>query len=104
MANTDPNVETRFRSGQSGNPNGRPLKGYSITEWFKEMLNSDPDVRERLGRSILNKALDGDIAAIKLIWNHLDGIPRQATDISSDRELPIPILPLPDEVLKSLEK
>ncbi len=56
--------QTSFKKGQSGNPSGRPLKGHSITEWFREMLDSDPEVRERLGRSILNKALNGDIAAI----------------------------------------
>lgn len=96
--------QTSFKKGQSGNPNGRPLKGHSITEWFREMLDSNPDVREKLGRSILNKALDGDIAAIKLIWNHLDGMPKQTTDISSDRDLPIPILSLLDEQDKNVEE
>ncbi len=76
----------KFKEGQSGNPNGRPLKGYSITDWFKNMLDSDPEVKDKIGKSILNKALEGDIAAQKLVWNYMDGLPLQSTDLTSDGE------------------
>lgn len=77
-------VSTSFKKGQSGNPNGRPPKGYSITEWFKEMLASKPEVKDAIGKSILKKALEGDTTAQKLVWGYMDGLPQQ--DITSGGE------------------
>lgn len=85
------NKATQFKPGQSGNPNGRPPKGYSITEWFKEMLNSNPDVKDAIGKSIMKKALEGDTAAQKMVWQYMDGMPKQSTDIHI-KELPKPLL------------
>lgn len=70
-----------FKKGQSGNPDGRPPKGYSITDWFKGMLNSKPEVKEALGNSILRKALQGDSTAQKLVWSYMDGQPKQDVGI-----------------------
>lgn len=80
-----PKVSTSYKKGQSGNPKGRPPQGYSITEWFKNMLNSRPEVKDAIGNSILKKALEGDTTAQKLVWNYLDGMPLQKneTDITS---------------------
>lgn len=71
---------TAWKKGQSGNPKGRPPKGYSITEWFKQMLKSNPDVKEAIGKSITEKAVAGDTAAQKLIWQYMDGLPTQPVD------------------------
>jgi hypothetical protein len=84
---------TTWKPGESGNKSGRPPKGYSITEYFKEMLSSDPATKEKLAKAILDKALTGDTSAIKLIWESVDGKPQQRTDITSDdKPLPIPIM------------
>ena len=80
MAN--PNPRNQWVKGQSGNPKGTS-KGYSITAWFKDMLHSKPEVKDAIGKSILKKALEGDIAAQKLVWNYMDGLPEQTTDITS---------------------
>lgn len=80
-----------FKPGQSGNPNGRPPKGYSITEWFRSMLNSKPEVKDALGKAIMKKALEGDPTAIKLIWNYMDGQPLQSMQHSGEIKLPQPI-------------
>jgi len=80
MANQNP--KNQFKPGQSGNLNGRPKKGYSITEWFKEMLASKPEVKDALGKSIIKKALEGDSAAQRLVWNYMDGMPKQKADIT----------------------
>ena|SRR3990167_3868339 len=82
MAN--PHPKPNWKKGQSGNPNGRPPKGYSITEWFKNMLASDPNIKEALGKSIIKKALEGDSTAQKLVWNYMDGMPQQ--DVTSGGE------------------
>lgn len=84
MAN--PNPKNQWKPGESGNPNGRPPKGYSITEWFKEFIASkeDDQIREAIGKKLLGKALEGDLAAIRLIWNYMDGMPPQ--DLTSKGE------------------
>lgn len=73
-----------FKPGQSGNPNGRPPKGYSITEMMKEMLNSEPEIKKAIGKAISEKAKSGDITAIKILWQYMDGMPVQ--DITSGGE------------------
>lgn len=52
-------------------------KGYSITRMMQEMLSSMPEAREAIGKAIIKKALEGDIAAQKLVWNYMDGMPPQ---------------------------
>ena len=81
-----------WKPGQSGNPKGRPPKGYSITEWFKDMLASDPQIKDELGSAILQKAKSGDATAMKLVWSYMDGMPQQKMDVTSDgKPLPTPI-------------
>jgi hypothetical protein len=74
-------IKNLKKKGADANPNGRPKKGYSITEWFKGMLDSNPEVKDELGSAILQKAKQGDTTAMKLIWNYMDGMPQQ--DITS---------------------
>lgn len=79
------NKDTQFKPGESGNPNGRPPKGYSITEMMQKLLSTkiidkngvEVDPREAIGKSILQKALSGDTAAQKLVWSYMDGMPPQ---------------------------
>jgi hypothetical protein len=75
-----------FKPGQSGNPAGRPLKGYSITDTFKQMLGEKPEVKKALVNKILKQALDGDTPAAKMIWQYMDGMPSQSMDLTSKGE------------------
>ena len=70
-----------WKKGQSGNLKGRPPKGYSITEMMQEMLKSNPKLKRSIGKRVAEKALKGDMTAIKMIWNYMDGMPPQ--DITS---------------------
>lgn len=79
-----PKTSTSFKKGQSGNPKGRPPQGYSITEWFKNMLNSRPEVKDAIGNSIMKKALQGDVTAQKLVWQYMDGMPPQSFDLETN--------------------
>jgi hypothetical protein len=72
--------DTRWKPGQSGNPKGRPPKGYSISEIIKSMLSEDPDIKKKLGQKIMDLALAGDINAIKTIWSYMDGMPTQKVE------------------------
>lgn len=83
---SNPKPSASWKPGESGNPDGRPPKGYSITEWFKEMLNSKPEVKDAIGKSIMKKALEGDTTAQKMVWQYMDGMPKQSTDITTNGE------------------
>lgn len=86
---SNPNPPNQFKPGETGNPNGRPKKGYSITEWFQEMLSSKPEVKDAIGKSIMKKALEGDAAAQRLVWQYMDGMPKQAIDHEGGVEIKI---------------
>jgi len=77
-------VKTSWKPGQSGNPKGGPKKGYSITEWFKNMLASNPEIRDALGKSILKKALEGDPIALRMVWSYMDGMPSQNLNLEGN--------------------
>ena len=79
----------QFKPGQSGNPNGRPPKGYSITEAFKSMLGAQPEVKAQIVEAIKEKALKGDPAAQKLIWQYMDGMPKQGIEITGEDGGPV---------------
>lgn len=72
----------QFKPGQSGNPNGRPPKGYSITAMFREMFENEPDKKKALGEAIFKRAIAGDPTAIKLVWSYMDGAPMQAVELT----------------------
>ena len=78
-----------FPPGVSGNPNGRPPKGYSITEMMKEMLANKPEVKAAIGAQIAAKAMEGDATAVKLLWNYMDGMPSQGVELSGPDGGPI---------------
>ena len=84
-----------FKPGQSGNPNGRPPLAWT---WRGEILKAlervTPDgipMKQGVAEALLDKALQGDVLAIKEIGNRMDGMPKQFTDITSAGK-PIPLL------------
>lgn len=70
-------IKGRFAKGHSGNLKGRPKLGTSITETMRAMLDKSPEVKEQLAQKIIDQAKAGDMAAVKLLWNYLDGLPIQ---------------------------
>lgn len=77
---------TSYKPGTSGNPHGRPPKGYSITDTFREMFDSDPSLKTQLAKKILSKALNGDMTACKLIWGYMDGLQLSRTEVAFNLE------------------
>ena len=71
-------------TGAKANPNGRPVKGYSITAMFQEMFTNNPERKAELGEAIYRKAKQGDPTALKLVWNYMDGTPISNLDVKSD--------------------
>jgi hypothetical protein len=69
------NIGHRWQPGESGNPNGRPPKGHSITETIKSMMDEKPEIKRALGTKLIQMAIDGDIVAIKTVMAYIDGLP-----------------------------
>ena len=87
-------TSTSWKKGQIPNPTGRPPKDQSLTELMREYLYNIPKgqkkpYKEMFIEKTLLMAMKGDIAALKLIWNYLDGMPKQSinTEISLNNEI-----------------
>lgn len=68
---------TAWKPGESGNPNGRPSKGYSIAETMREMFASSPEKKQQLVNAMFEKAINGDTQAAKYLSSYVDGMPVQ---------------------------
>jgi len=71
-------ADTKWKPGQSGNPNGRPKKENCLTDILKSKVDAE-DLAERL----INAANNGDMTAMKYIYDRIDGRPRESVDIDS---------------------
>jgi len=91
--------ETAWKPGQSGNPNGRPPKGHSITDTIKEMMGEKPEIKKALGTKLIELALKGDMAAIKLLMGYMDGMPVQPTELTGRNGGPLELTAVPYEQL-----
>jgi hypothetical protein len=75
-----------FARGQSGNPAGRPKKGASLTEALESALEKKGK-GGKLKRTILADTLidlaitDRNIAAIRYIFDRLDGRPTETVEL-----------------------
>ena len=83
-----------FKAGGSNNPNGKSQqpKDSSITRWFRQKFEKHPNVKARLAKAILNKALKGDTSTQRLIWSYMDGVPQQQSNNNDGSKLLV-ILP-----------
>ena len=68
---------TAWKPGQSGNPKGRPPKGDTMTEALKEKVD-----KEAVAEKLYAMAMEGDIAALKYIYDRVDGKPRESVDLN----------------------
>jgi hypothetical protein len=60
----------KWKPGQSGNPHGRPKKGFTLREVLRNKINRDAIV-DRL----LADALAGDTRAMRMVLAYHDGLP-----------------------------
>lgn len=83
-----------WAKGISGNPGGRPKHTVltdALRRAVKQPCEDDEDlplprgkakVADRIARQMCNAAANGDVNAARLIWDRLEGKPRQETDIN----------------------
>ena len=77
-------ADTRWKPGQSGNPNGRPPKGDALTDILRQKIDKDI-IADKLIEIAL--ADGGDLAALKYIYDRIDGRPKETIE-QTIREMP----------------
>jgi len=85
-------VSTRWKPGQSGNPKGRPPKRECITSLLKEAMNSPKQKRtwaEVINERLLAMAVEGDLSAMKLIFEYVAGKPKQSEEMQSEVQIKV---------------
>jgi hypothetical protein len=88
----------QFMPGQSGNPAGRPKKEQCLTETLRKIADEPltPEGltrREALARLLWDKALvDGDMPAIKYLYDRVDGLPVAKQEISGTDGEPLEVM------------
>jgi hypothetical protein len=82
MANLKP-----WKPGQSGNPRGRP-KTRTLSEELRARLKeqypgrSDATYGQMLAHKLVDLAIDGEIAAIREVFDRTEGKPKQVVDVN----------------------
>ena len=64
-----------WKKGESGNPNGRPPKDQALTD----ILRSKVD-KEAIAEKLLEMVDGGDLAAIKYVYDRVDGRPKETIE------------------------
>ena len=81
----------KWEKGKSGNPKGRPKKGKTLTDvlekYGRELKvktegNKTISGIEALAVEAWKLALDGDITAIKYIYDRIDGRPKETHELT----------------------
>lgn len=89
-----------WRAGQGGNPNGRPKKGEALSDVLRDLgrlrdvKKGDKKIARKraLAERVWQMALGGDIQAIRLIYDRIDG---KATEHVITEEKIVTIIPPP---------
>lgn len=108
--NTSPEItgkkqDTRFKKGQSGNPNGRPVGSVSIVEGIKKkLLEVEPANKKTylelfLSKLFLKAIKEGNEQLMKDMINRVDGMPKQSIDHSTLGEKINNVIVLPEQEL-----
>jgi hypothetical protein len=75
-----------FKKGQSGNPGGRPKKEWTWSKLLEkigeeEEPKSGKKFKELVSRRLWVECVNGNMPAIKELFNRMEGMPKQQTEI-----------------------
>ena len=79
---TGRNRKGQFKSGTSGNLNGRPKDKMSITRMLKSKL--DDGAMEQVVDALIAKASEGNLKAIELVFTRVEGRVNLMEDLNKD--------------------
>lgn len=85
--NAKDNLQPPWKPGESGNPKGKPLGAKSLTGALRKFLefkirtdhpltkktNVEMTVAERLMLAVIVKGANGDVPALREIWDRIEG-------------------------------
>jgi len=77
-----------FSKGQSGNPQGRPKKGETLTDLLREKIEAPKTAKEKHTRKeliierLITLAEGGDLAALKYVFDRIDGRPKESIELT----------------------
>ena len=80
-----------FTKGHSGNPAGRPLKEYCLTDLLRQQGDiQDFETKEGLitrnegiAQKLWDMAISGDVSSIKYLFDRIDGKPLQQVETNT---------------------
>ena len=91
--------KTTWKPGQSGNPNGRPPRGETLSELLRVKLREQNvnvngakvEAKEAIILQLIKLAVSGDLRAIQYIMDRIDGKPLQPSEVSGPEGGPVEI-------------
>ncbi len=69
------NHGNRFQKGVSGNPSGK-TKSALLTDAVRRKLSESSDL-DKIASALISKAKKGDLEAVKIVFDRLEGKPKQ---------------------------
>jgi hypothetical protein len=88
----------RFRPGKSGNPKGRPRGSVGLTEALRRRLAEEGEdgrsLADRLAETLIGLALGGDLKAIQVLADRVEGRPGLAVGDADEPPIAFPRLDL----------
>lgn len=83
-----------FEPGKSGNPRGRPKRGTAMADALRTVLNKSQDGKQNkraVAEKLVEMARSGNVEAMKLVFDRIDGKPVQTNVLEGNQDEPIPI-------------
>ena len=75
----------KFEKGQSGNPNGRPKGKGSLSDVLRRRIK-ERQLENKIADALLDQALEGNSASMKMVLERVDGAVKQEQDVTSNGE------------------
>lgn len=88
MSNPNPPTNGFNKNPENINRGGRPKAPWTwaglIREALEEIDEGGEQVKKKVSKSLVLKAIEGDVQALKEIGNRIDGMPKQEIDAKGD--------------------
>lgn len=83
------NPDNFFKPGQSGNLKGRPPRDWTWSGLLEEVAEElDPKdkktFKRKVAEGLIRQAIKGDHSATKVLFDRMDGMPKQSTDLTTN--------------------